>query len=68
MLIKRCSLHFQDAVCSFKGSLFDGFNVVPAQVQTLEVWQPVEQAKSWNPGDVIVVEQQSGKGNQISHA
>ncbi len=52
------ALHFNDAGGALKCSFFDGHDVVPAQVQTLEIWQSVEQAKCWNPRDLVVIQQE----------
>ena len=46
---QQSCLHFKDAVGSFEGSLLDSLNVIPAQIQTLEIGQSVEKAKSWDP-------------------
>ena len=53
--------HFNDAGGSFESTLFDGHDVVPAEVQALEVGQPVEEAESRDPDDLVVVQQQPAK-------
>ncbi len=55
------ALHFNDACGALKCSFFNGHDVVPAQVQTLEIGQSVEEAKCWNPRDLVVIQQEPEK-------